>query len=453
METAYDIVIVGAGSAGCCAAVAAASTLSGKVLLVERYGFLGGTSTQSLDTFYGFFSPGNMPMKVAGGIPDMVVDRLASRGEMFLRSNTYGAGTGVTYNPEYLKVLWDDLVAESGVDVLLHSHLVDIVQKNSGTYHLTLRTSGSPITITSQRLIDASGDAHAAHMLNAPLEEAGKEDNAQTFTTTFRMCNVNLERYRQAGGKTLLQAKMADAVDTGRFALPRKEGSVHEMVQPNCIATVAVRVPFSSPSDPLALTRAEREGRRQAYIYEEFLRTDVPGFEDAKIIGMSSPQIGIRESRRLCGTYRLKQQDCLEQATFDDVVLICGAPIEDHRISEYGEDEVEWIYIPDGGVYQVPYRCFHAPGYDRFWVAGRCFSAKHSAHASCRSMAQTMSMGQASGVAAALSLQNDCASDAVPIGALQDRLVKLGAVLERPNIVAHTGRDDWFRNRQQSGTS
>ena len=450
MKKAYDIVVVGAGSAGCCAAIAA-STLGGTVLLIERYGFLGGTSTQSLDTFYGFFSPGDAPLKAAGGVPDKVVDGLASRGEMFLRPNTYGAGTGVTYNPEFLKVLWDDLVAQSGADVLLHSQLVDVVRQESGASDLTLRTSGGLMTITAQRLIDASGDGHAAHMLGAPLEEAGRSDDAQTFTTTFRMCSVDLERYHDAGGKTLLQARMADAVDSGRHALPRKKGSVHAMVQPNCIATVAVRVPFSSPFDPVALSQAEREGRRQAYVYEQFLREEVPGFEQAKIIGMSSPQIGIRESRRLYGAYRLTRQDCLQQAQFDDAVLICGAPIEDHRMNADGEDETEWVYIPDGGVYQVPYRCFYVQGFDTLWVAGRCFSAEHSAHASCRSMAQTMSMGQAAGVAAALSLRDDCAADMVPIGALQDRLATLGAVLERPNVVAHTGRDDWFKNRRQNG--
>jgi hypothetical protein len=288
-------------------------------------------------------------------------------------------------------------------------------------------------------------------MLGAPLEEAGVSEAAQTFTTTFRMCNVDLERYRDAGGKTLLQNKMAEAVDRGTHALPRKKGSVHAMVQPNCIATVAVRVPFSSPFDPWALSAAEREGRRQAFVYETFLRAEVAGFEHAKIIGMSSPQIGIRESRRLYGTYRLTRDDCLGEARFSDAVLLCGAPIEDHRMNADGEEETEWVYIPGGGIYQVPYRTLHAEGFDRLLVVGRCFSADHSAHASCRSMAQTMSMGQAAGVAAALSLEGDCAVGQVSTEALQSTLRRLGAVIEAPKEAARTGRDDWFQNRLGKG--
>lgn len=442
-----DLVVVGAGSAGCSAAIAAAQGGAGKVTLVERYGFFGGISTQSLDTFYGFFTPGDTPKKVAGGVPDQVVDRLDARGQIFLRPNSYGAGTGVTYNPEYLKLVWDSLLAEAGVEGLLHCELVDAARTGEGGFVLTLRHRGGTEQLEAARVIDTSGDAVLSERLGCTLEEAGQSESAQTFTTTFRMCNVDLERYRQAGGKRLLQERMAEAVESGRYPLPRKKGSVHPMVQPGCIATVAVRVPFSSPFDPRALTRAEQEGRRQAFVYEDFLRGEVPGFEDARIIGMSSPQIGIRESRRLYGRYRLTREDCLGRARFDDTVMVCGAPIEDHRENEDGEDETEWVYIPEGGVYQVPYRAFLPQGPDGLLVAGRCFSATHSAQASCRSMGQTMSMGQAVGTAAALSLQGDCAPADVPAPALQERLRALGAVLEEPEEPARTGRDDWRKNR------
>src|SRR5713101_2622260 len=92
-----DILVIGAGSSGCMAAIAAASSKKYNVLLVERYGFFGGTSTQMLDTFYGFFTPGETPEKIVGGLPDMVVNTLDAHGEIFLRPNTYGAGTGVNY--------------------------------------------------------------------------------------------------------------------------------------------------------------------------------------------------------------------------------------------------------------------------------------------------------------------------------------------------------------------
>ncbi len=109
-----DVLIVGAGSAGCCAALAAREWGKYGVILLERYGFAGGTSTQMLDTFYGFFTPGEEPRKVVGGIPDRVVDKLDLAGAVLLRPNTYGAGTGVNYNPERLKRVWDELLQEAG---------------------------------------------------------------------------------------------------------------------------------------------------------------------------------------------------------------------------------------------------------------------------------------------------------------------------------------------------
>ena len=444
-----DVVIVGGGSAGCCAALAAARQGTSKVLLIERYGFLGGISTQSLDTFYGFFTPGDQPKKVAGGIPDIVVDRLHARGEMFLRANTYGAGTGVTYNPEYLKVLWDQLLEEAGIQVLLHSELIGAEQQEGKPhFELYARHRGGPIRINAQRAVDCSGDAVLSYLLQTPLEDAGESGNAQTFTTTFRMCNVDLDRFSQQGGKRMLHEKMAHAIDRETYPLPRKKGSVHPMVQPNCIATVAVRVPFASPFSVRALSQAEKEGRKQAYVYEDFLRAEVPGFENAKIIGMSSPQIGIRESRRLFGEYRLTLEDCLQKARFEDGVMVCGAPIEDHRQNESGEAETEWVYIPDGGVYQVPYRCFYTNKVENLLVAGRCFSATHSAQASCRSMAQTMSMGQAVGTAAALSLEAGCIPAELSIVTLTKALERIGAILEEPEKTASTERDAWMQNRK-----
>ncbi len=444
-----DIVVVGAGSAGCCAAMAAREQGGPRVILVERYGFPGGVSTQVLDTFYGFFTPGDTPRKVVGGMPDRVVDALDSVGEIFLRPNTYGAGTGVNYNPERLKMVWDELLAASGVQVMLHTTLVDAVTNGAegSLREIVVHQKGGFGRIRARRFIDTSGDADLCHLAEIPYEKAGENEPAQTMTTTFRMSNVDLDAFKAAGGKKRLGELMAEAVEQGTYALPRKSGSVHPMNANGCISTVAVRVANLDGTDADQLGEAEREGRRQAFIYEKFLQDCVPGFAASNIIGLSHA-IGVRETRRVYGEYRLTRQDCLGVARFDDVALICGAPIEDHREApKPGESETAWAYVPDGAAYDVPYRTLVAKDRDEVWVAGRCFSATHDAHASCRSMGQTMAMGQAAGTAAGLAWRHDAGARNVSISQLQSTLAASGSVLEAPTAPAAIGANDWRRNR------
>ncbi|MFU8894130.1 MAG: FAD-dependent oxidoreductase [Luteolibacter sp.] len=439
-----DLLVVGAGSAGCCAALAARRSGVENVILLERYGFPGGTSTQMLDTFYGFFTPGESPRKVVGGIPDLVVDTLDVANAVFLRPNTYGAGTGVNYNPERLKLVWDQLLEKSGVRTLLHATLVAAESDPTGRLTgVVISTRQGFFRIHSKRFIDASGDADLCHHAGIPYEKAGDIDPAQSMTTTFRMSNVDLAAYEAAGGKKMLMKKMADAVESGSHPLPRKAGSIHPMNAAGCISTVAVKVAGLDPTDFQQLGEAEREGRRQAFIYEDFLRDCVPGFAESNIIGLSH-HIGVRETRRVHGEARLTRDHCMNVARFDDRILLCGAPIEDHRPAEGGGEETAWAYVPDGQAYDVPYGTLVPQGRDEIWIAGRCFSATHDAHASCRSMAQTMAMGQAAGTAAALSLANG----QVDVPTLQHHLRQQGAILETPTTTAKTGPQDWPRNRK-----
>jgi len=439
-----DVLVIGAGSAGCCAALAAAEGGLHRVMLIERYGFAGGTSTQMLDTFYGFFTPGDHPSKVAGGIPDRVVNRLDAAGAVFLRPNTYGAGTGVNYNPERLKLVWDELLAAAGVRILLHTTLVDVEPAGGVIRSVVVSTKRGFFRVAAKRFIDASGDADLCHLAGIDCEKAGDIEPAQTLTTTFRMSNVDWEAYERAGGKKMLMQKMDEAVSTGSHPLPRKAGSLHQMNAKGCISTVAVRVANFDATDFEQLTAAEIEGRRQAFVYETFFRDCVPGFSESNIIGLSH-QIGIRETRRVYGEYRLTRDDCIQVARFKDCVLLCGAPIEDHRSAPDGKsEETVWGYIPNGNAYDVPYRTLVPRGRDEVWAIGRCFSATHDAHASCRSMAQTMSMGQAAGLAAVLSLVENTGARTITIAKLQSQLRELGAVLEFPEKPAAI--DDWRKN-------
>ena len=137
-----------------------------------------------------------------------------------------------------------------------------------------------------------------------------------------------------------------------------------------------------------------------------FFVTEVPGYENSKIIGLSH-QIGVRETRRVYGEHRLTKEECMNGTIPGNAIFLCGAPIEDHRKGKDGEDETYWEYVINYGAYGVPYGTIVPKNSSHAWVVGRCFSATHDAHASCRSMAQTMSMGQAAGFAAVQSLQKD----------------------------------------------
>jgi len=159
---------------------------------------------------------------------------------------------------------------------------------------------------------------------------------------------------------------------------------------------------------------------------------------------------GVRETRRVYGEYRLTRQDIENTARFDDAVFLCGAPIEDHRAGKDGDEETEWFYVPGNGIYEIPYRTLVPKGQDSVWVAGRCFSATHDAHASCRSMGQTMTMGQVAGTAAALSLRENAGATTLDTEALREILLKDGVLLELDRQPAYTGVRDWHLNRKSS---
>lgn len=427
----YDVVVVGSGSAGSPAAIAAVRT-GARVLLIEKLPFLGGVSTAVLDTFYGFYTPGSQPRKVVAGIGDDVVDGLRRLGEVVERPNTYGAGTGVTYLAEHLKVVWESLVTGSGVEVLLHSFVQAASTADGRVTELVVATKAGLHRVEASVYVDASGDADLCHFAGFGYESAGASAPAQTLTTTFRMVNVDHQRRRQIS-KDGLHALMREAAESGEYDLPRREGSDHITPVDGMIATVMTRVDqvrtgddgvTRNATDPAILTAAEMEGRRQALEYARFLTDRVPGYEHARVAALSS-QIGLRETRRVYGDYRLTRSDVLSARQFDDQIGLCGAPIEDHQPGT----GTTWEYLPDGTAVGIPLRTLVVADGVNLLMAGRCFSAEHDAQASVRSMAQCMAMGQAAGTAAALAVSHGGEVRGVPAAALFSQLRKDGAVL------------------------
>lgn len=424
-----DVVVVGAGSAGCVAAIAAARA-GARVLLVERNAFPGGTSTAVLDTFYGFYTPGRSATKVVGGVADDVIAGLRTWGPVVKRPNSFGAGMGVTYHPEHLKVVWDELLREAGVRVLLHATVQDAAVADGNVRALLVATRAGLRTVRAPVLVDASGDADLCHHAGFGYELAGGEQPAQTLTTTFRLCNVDVERRYQLTKAELTELMKAAARDG--YDLPRLDGSDHITPVAGMTATIMTRVAsferrgerVVNATDPDLLTAAEAEGRRQSLEYVRFLRDRVPGYERAELAALSS-QIGVRETRRVYGDYRLEAGDVLSARQFDDQIALCGAPIEDH----HGGSDTAWKYLPDGEAVGVPLRTLLVRDADNVLVAGRCFSATHDAHASVRSMAQCMAMGQAAGTTAALAVATSATPREVAAEAVRDRLAADGAVL------------------------
>jgi len=431
----FDLIVMGAGSAGASAAIAAARSGS-KVLVIDRLPFIGGTSTAVLDTFYGFYTPGEKAKKIVGGIPDDVIDGLKSFGSMVERPNTYGAGTGVTYNPEHLKVVWESLIIKSGAKILLHALLQQVSVKDGRVKELTLATRAGLCSVTGDFFIDATGDADLSNFAGFEYEKAGEISPAQTLTTTFKMVNVDLAE-RKKIKKEQLHELMQDAADNG-YELPRREGSDHITPVPNTTATVMTRLDSvrknskgeieSVLDDPFFLTDSEIAGRRQASEYARFLVDKVPGYKDSSLYGFST-LIGVRETRRVYGDYRVTKSDVLEAKQFDDQVALCGAPIEDH----HSGDGTNWIYLPDGSAVGIPLRSLIVKDSVNTMAVGRCFSASHDAHASIRSMAQCMAMGVAAGVAGSIALANKKEVREVNFSDIRSKIIETGAVLEVPS--------------------
>lgn len=417
-----DVIVVGSGSSGAIAAITAAQQgLS--VALIERYGFMGGISTQVLDTFYGFYTPGSEAKKVVGGVPDQIVDALMKRGKALLRPNTYGAGQGITYDPEILKIIWEQTATQAGVKILYHTFVVDVLQEAERVTGVVAVGKQGFVTLKAKVIIDASGDADVAVKAGTPYDGVDTGAAAQSLTTTFHLINVDVPRAK-AVKKDQLHQLMAEAIASGEYDLPRREGSVHITPFDGVMATNMTRVGNIDATDPVALSEAEIEGRRQAEEYARFLIDRVPGYEKADMTHLSH-QIGVRESRRIYGEYRLTKQDVLSAQDFEDTIARCGAPIEDHHAGS----DTKWEYLPDGATYGIPFRCLIPQKIQGVLVVGRCLSADHDAHASVRSMGQCMAMGQAAGMAATLAIDAQMMPRDVSPPALQARLRDIGAII------------------------
>lgn len=320
----------------------------------------------------------------------------------------------------------------AGCQVILNATVQDVIKAENIITGLVINTRSGLVLYKAKVIIDASGDADICYHGGFPFELAGEKDPAQTLTTTFKMVNVDILK-RKNISKQEVNDLMAEAAASGKYNLPRKEGSDHITPVDHMTATIMTRLKsydlkngkVINATDPELLTNAEIEGRLQALEYIRFLKDYVPGYEQAELSTFGF-QIGVRETRRVYGEYRLSAEDVLSANQFDDQIGLCGAPMEDHHDGA----DTKWQYLPDQMYVGIPYRTLIPKGSANLLVAGRCFSASHTAHSSVRSMAQCMVMGEAAGTAGAMAVKTGKAPSGVDVQELRHILKKNGAKVD-----------------------
>jgi len=432
----FDVVVLGGGPAGI-AAAAMAARVGAQVLLVERYGFLGGMGTAAgVTNFCGLHANVHGTIRqVVHGIADDLLKRMRALDGLNEPHLIFGKIHAQAYDMSAFKCAADALLVDAGVDLLFHALAAGVARADDGRIEtLFVETKSGRFAIRGRVFIDCSGDGEIAHRAGVPMEKGDEHGNLLYPTLMFRVGNVDAERAADAW-RTIPQ--LMDAAEaSGDFHFPRRGAIVRPQKHPYewRVNVTQLRNPDGSATDGTdarSLSAGELEGRRQIVDYLRFLRARVPGFEAAYALDIA-PQLGIRETRRLIGEYRLRGEDVLTCASFDDAIGVNGWPLEKHVA---GDVEWGWPPIPQSrGYSQLPYRMLlprraTAGGGDNLLLAGRCASMTHDGHSAARVSGACFAMGQAAGAAAALALQAGCSVHELPVDTLQRRLVADGAFL------------------------
>ncbi|MBL8286888.1 MAG: FAD-dependent oxidoreductase [Rubrivivax sp.] len=441
-----DVVVVGGGTTGPIAAIAAARR-GKKVVLIERFGSLGGILTLGLNTKPSGSLLGGIPLEIwnlarsAGGAGD---DYMAT-------TKTGGVKIASPTDPEVMKMLLTRLCVEAGVQILFETFVSNPVLENATVTGVVIEGKGGRQFVGAKVLIDCSADADMAAKANAPfvMGSGEKEARMQPVSMYFIMKNVDLVRLAE-------WARTCD--DVPARAIPPDEaglayglwltgfnGMLRRFQQETGVRLQrdnitlktadgqmyvnATRVLGVDVFSPEQFTAAILECYRQIGGVVRFLNERVPGFESARL-GQVSPILGVRETRHIIGEYTLTGPDSRGETRFADSIAVDASALDIH--DPKGGD-VDFQSMPP---YEIPYRCLVPQGVEQILVAGRCISADHEAHARSRNMPACMSIGQAAGVAAAVAIDEGTTVRRVPVTKVQAALREWRMPLHPEDIAA-----------------
>lgn len=442
-----DVVVAGGGPAGIAAAIASARQ-GAATLLVERYGFLGGNLTASLvgPCMTSYSLDGSQ--QLITGIFDEFVRRMEADGGALHPSGIpagsaysgfieYGHDKVTPFEPEAAKITALRMCREAGVALRFHTLVVDAITAPGpdGKPRVTGIVCASKSGLQLQPLttvLDCSADGDVAALAGVEFEIGRASDGlTQPMTMFFRVSHVDdaavghhvrshPEDYRPYA------AILAKAREQGRFTIPRKGVGLYKTLQPGVWRINTTRVLKRNGTDVDDLTEAEIEGREQVHTLVKFFRANLPGFENCRLLDTAT-QIGVRETRRIVGEYTLTLDDLQSGRHFEDVIALCGYPVDIHDPTGAGGGVAE--APPTANSYQIPYRVMLPKAVDGLLVAGRSVSTTHEALGAIRVMPSCFAMGEAAGVAAALATAAGIAPRAIPIPELHAALVAAGAYL------------------------
>lgn len=385
----YDVVVAGGGLGGVSAAYSAAKA-GASVLLVEKYGFLGGMATAGLVN--PFMSYRVRRKKISSPVFNELLKRMKAEGALDRK--------GRIFDDEILKVVLDRMMSDAGADVLFHALLTGARVRNERIESARIRLKEGGINVKGKIFIDATGDGDLAAFAGCRYEKGRKEDGlCQPMTLCFRIGNIAEPEGADAWSfiREELNRVFLDAKEAGIVDQPRENILLFKTLVPGVYHFNTTRVTGEDGTRSLDLSRAEAEARRQAHELFGLFKAKSLRFANAWLV-KTAAQIGVRETRRIKGLYTVTEEDVLSARKFGDGIARSSYPVDIHNPAGAGTIIKK---VPAGDYYEVPYRALLPEGTENLITGSRCVSSTHEAHSSLRIMPVVSAIGEAAGRAAA----------------------------------------------------
>ena len=419
MKDKYELIVVGGGFAGTAAAISAAKQ-GVDVLLIEKYNALGGAAVGSLIMpfmCYWTNMPGEKEKKfLSGGLFLEIVS------EMNKIMNT--KDELVHFDEEVLKLVLNRMALKYGVNLLFDATVVEASVSDGNLMSIQVLGKSKPLSFRADHFIDATGDAELSTLAGCSSQVGREADGlCQPMTLCFRMSGVDKEKFQKNRSK--INPLYQEWKEKGLIKNPREDVLIFENYNDGVLHFNSTRIVKRDPTDPFDITKAEIEAREQVFELYRFLKDNIEGFENARVLS-TAIQIGIRESRKIDGEYTLTETDLKSLARFPDAIATANYDIDIHNPEGSGTTH---YYFGAGQWYEIPYRCLIPKHMNNMLVAGRCISSTHEAQASYRIMPYCAELGQAAGTAVAVAVKDHTNVRNVDIRQVQDILRNEGFVI------------------------